>query len=998
MIRLEIPILLLEYYASGQASFAILQSSYSVAKSFTNETDWYEGTIAGKNRSSVHGLFSAVYGVGFFADGHGQFSVTIGVGNGLSILIPVNFCAEGFTEYTEWNHGSPLSVYIRSSVTLDDVVVDNIIGGTDGHNNSIFSIRIFCTEGVGQGSAIHFTIVSGNNDYYVSGTFFVAVESQFAFAVLHFVVLNFKFNISISVALICNISVEFAINLGEVAFFVNDGYSNFVVFANNTVGWVEGQGFSKVILNNGQFFFNILAVFFIEYLYSDGGTNERVVSRSVFEGVEVEQTIVPMIAIVNDSFAVYTSIEISIVCSYFNTIFINIRWDNFYRLAKSNLIIDYFDGIVAGRIEPVSWACIHVKNDILYGTELSKVEGSSSCLVAALESNLYSVLARDKVLGDTSFVIVGVFQSIHAIGFIPNKAKIVGNQFGAIWLGNAERIGIFVKSLTTYFVAVDVCQFELNSICKVTGSTNIRGIMLGIISCEEIAAVLDSFDIANINGILVYTQGSRSIAVNFADNDIIFTIFVHGEGEFKCTASGGLNSTFFRKALKFNATFSGNREFFVSCRSFGVCISVCITSYSVNLHTTCSNIVVNIDGPNIIFTGINWLTISAVYFIESDFFDFNIGRSYIYRDWFDLVNICNARISYSCAGWNNTSMDGVTITSIIESSLNLRSIHNRTVYFPEVGAWNLSCVRKGCVINNGGAFLNPYIYVRTAANSIQRIVAWRAVVINNIEFHFKCFIFISSCGSGIFIDQELALINVQSRCICNFDSANTSRILNTAPIRAIIPGTYIQIISTCFFEGFFYSVGIVICYGTDPSTCLPICIIGILVAQFRTGNTFKCYFVVGLATFTYPERQLAILIKSCPISISFNTYIYRCFAFFIKYYFIRGNANIGMKRILWSRESSSWNESQHERCHGSQRNNLLRDLIQLYSLPINFTRSFACPHSGAGVAVRPSLASCGTRRPLPPCTSTTASAVAPGTGRIIPAWRYAVAVFPLPIT
>ena len=101
---------------------------------------------------------------------------------------------------------------------------------------------------------------------------------------------------------------------------------------------------------------------------------------------------------------------------------------------------------------------------------------------------------------------------------------------------------------------------------------------------------------------------------------------------------------------------------------------------------------------------------------------------------------------------------------------------------------------------------------------------------------------------------------------------------------------------------------------------------------------------------------------------------------------------------FWSRESSSRNQGQHECCHGSQRYNLLRDLIQLYSLPINFTRSFACPHSGAGVAVRPSLASCGTRRPLPPCTSTTASAVAPGTGRIIPAWRYAVAVFPLPIT
>ena len=47
-------------------------------------------------------------------------------------------------------------------------------------------------------------------------------------------------------------------------------------------------------------------------------------------------------------------------------------------------------------------------------------------------------------------------------------------------------------------------------------------------------------------------------------------------------------------------------------------------------------------------------------------------------------------------------------------------------------------------------------------------------------------------------------------------------------------------------------------------------------------------------------------------------------------------------------KSSSRNQGQNKSCHGSQRYNLLRDLIQLYSLPINFTRSFACPHSGAG--------------------------------------------------
>ena len=50
-----------------------------------------------------------------------------------------------------------------------------------------------------------------------------------------------------------------------------------------------------------------------------------------------------------------------------------------------------------------------------------------------------------------------------------------------------------------------------------------------------------------------------------------------------------------------------------------------------------------------------------------------------------------------------------------------------------------------------------------------------------------------------------------------------------------------------------------------------------------------------------------------------------------------------------STKSSSRNQGQHECCHGSQRYNLLRDLIQLYSLPINFLRNLAPPQWGAGL-------------------------------------------------
>ena len=165
------------------------------------------------------------------------------------------------------------------------------------------------------------------------------------------------------------------------------------------------------------------------------------------------------------------------------------------------------------------------------------------------------------------------------------------------------------------------------------------------------------------------------------------------------------------------------------------------------------------------------------------------------------------------------------------------------------------------------------------------------------------------------------------------------------------------------------------------------CFIGIIISCPDVQITNGILSTVTISIFQ--NKLCSEFIASIHISGSRNLIILN--------YTVAGSINL--RRSAWySSESSNWNEGQHECCHGSQRYNLLRDLIQLYSLPINFTRSFACPHSGAGVAVRPSLASCGTRRPLPPCTSTTASAVASGTGRIIPAWRYAVAVFPLPIT
>ena len=107
MIRLEIPILFLENYASG-GTVSCGQSGNLEAKSFTNETYWYISTIARDFWSNFHGLFYTVNGVGGRIDGHNDFGFTQSIGNSTSIVIPFYFSAKSFTKSTEWYKGTIL--------------------------------------------------------------------------------------------------------------------------------------------------------------------------------------------------------------------------------------------------------------------------------------------------------------------------------------------------------------------------------------------------------------------------------------------------------------------------------------------------------------------------------------------------------------------------------------------------------------------------------------------------------------------------------------------------------------------------------------------------------------------------------------------------------------------------------------------------------------------------------------------------------------------------
>ena len=240
MIRLEIPILFLEYYASGQA-VRILKWGYSVAQSFSYETNWYEGTIAfTDDRSRVHVSFFIVYSVSSFTNGHYDSGVAINDGD--HVVFEVNSSTEGFSESTDRNHGSPSTVDVWSSVATNDCVVNDHIGRTDGHSNDLISVDICCTNGISEGiciDCIAIVIFNCNNNIYCS--FFVRIDSDCTILTINNIFCSFYFNICILVALISNIDISV---IGSdisysIAFFINNAISDSIYFISNTIFAIE---------------------------------------------------------------------------------------------------------------------------------------------------------------------------------------------------------------------------------------------------------------------------------------------------------------------------------------------------------------------------------------------------------------------------------------------------------------------------------------------------------------------------------------------------------------------------------------------------------------------------------------------------------------------------------------------------------------------------------------------------------------------------------------
>ncbi len=424
MIRLEIPILFLEYYASGQ-TVCILKWGYSVAQSFSYETNWYIGTITGKNRSSVHSLFFAVYSVGIFTNGHGQLSVTKGIGNSLSILIPVYSSAEGFTEYTEWNHRSPVAVYIWSSIAGNDIIIYNIISRIDRHYNGGIGVNIFWTKSIFKGTCVNSIVLIhriNNSNYNVRTSFYIRVQSDNTFTIINSCVCAYIcFNISICNRSRLYISVNIsAINIYSIALFINNGHINLIILICWAIIAIKCQAVFGQTIDNRQFFLSKLTVYRIKSFDFDNSTNDiaRIINYDFKVMIYTTIRHSTCIKFGRCNSAAKHTYRIVICTKFFISWFFNSICIDHINIAINSFASNY------SIIKTTSLSAYHLNIDASDVAKFSERKSSLS-FVATFEANFYSVFTSDKIIFSFS---TNVIKGPHLISGIPFERDIRSNQ------------------------------------------------------------------------------------------------------------------------------------------------------------------------------------------------------------------------------------------------------------------------------------------------------------------------------------------------------------------------------------------------------------------------------------------------------------------------------------------------------------------------------------------------------------------------------------------
>ena len=464
MIRLEIPILFLEYYASG-GTVGIVESSDAEAKRFTYETNWYIGTIAGDFRSNVHGLFFAINGVGGFTNGHNNFTRAKSVGNGACIVIPYYISANSFTKSTEWYESTILSNVWSSIFNVYNIVVNNEVVGTDGHNNSSINWDILFAESVSQSTCVDLTtIFYSDNDVSSGSLICINADSTSTFfnsSIFSCYIDNCIFNTLFSYISAYRITGNI---FHSVAVFIFQSNFNGIVLSDWARSFVKvkGDSFSNGWINNSDFLSLAQTFVCVDCIEGHFGTEVcRVRFWSKSNDIIRNHAHIWSWRACNRVGSSVTYNDITASCSSLNTIFVYIEeLSSVWFTSLSSVLTVDFDGY---------WI-----------TSFSQAEGSFYAVVVR-KGQTNSVFPFFKV----SSAYILECEGVYAISIIIGKEYVAIGQLSASWLINDFyifcNISVIVVlkpncfSIPTFvilghFVAIFVYNLELNSIAEIWGT------------------------------------------------------------------------------------------------------------------------------------------------------------------------------------------------------------------------------------------------------------------------------------------------------------------------------------------------------------------------------------------------------------------------------------------------------------------------------------------------------------------------------------------------
>ena len=280
--------LALEYNGSSGA-VCVVEWGYFEAHSFSNEADWYINAITRIYWFSVHGHFSVVNSISGFTNSHNDSLFVIVDGYSLFILIPDNFSIERFSKSTDRNHSSPCTVNIWGSIHGEELLVNNILGRTDGHGYFMMCNSETIASGVLESSRIDTIvrcILDNNND--VCFSIFGSIYADLTFAIFYLTIIkSLNGYDSIFVALIVNESAyDLTVYLCSLAIFFNNRNSYIIVFVSRPFHWIKFEAHIVVRINDGVFSGSTSSAVLCISFYSYKSTEQRFISCDILFGVE----------------------------------------------------------------------------------------------------------------------------------------------------------------------------------------------------------------------------------------------------------------------------------------------------------------------------------------------------------------------------------------------------------------------------------------------------------------------------------------------------------------------------------------------------------------------------------------------------------------------------------------------------------------------------------------------------------------------------------------